>query len=121
MESKSSDSSSAANSEEYEIVASQKSEDPKMEGDEAAVKARLSECLNDPQDLDTSLVNENRDVLEDENNHTIFHNISYLGASRMTEPKNERLIQGIIKQYNVLDDLQQVKLAIDIYCLKIGR
>ena len=105
----SSDSSSAANSDEYEIVSSQKKdEEPKMEGgDEAAVKEKLSECLNDPEELDTSLVNENRNVLEDESNHTMFHNISYLGASKMTEPKNERLIQGIIKQFNVLDDLQQ--------------
>ena len=99
MESKSSDSSSAANSEEYEIITSggvKKDVDlePKMEGDEATLKETMSECLNDENNdkLDTSMVNEN--VLENENNHTIFHNISYLGATRMDEPKNERLIQG---------------------------
>ena len=97
MESKNSDSSSAANSEEYEIVSSKKSDldlEPKMEGDETALKATISECLNDGNNekLDTSMVNEN--VHENENNHTIFHNISYLGATRMDEPKNERLIQG---------------------------
>ena len=96
MESKNSDSSSAANSEEYEIISSKKSDDlePKMEGDETALKETISECLNDGNNekLDTSMVNEN--VLENETNHTIFHNISYLGATRMDEPKNERLIQG---------------------------
>ena len=97
MESKNSDSSSAANSEEYEIVSSKKSDldlEPKMEGDETALKETMSECLNDGNNekLDTSMVNEN--VQENENNHTIFHNISYLGATRMDEPKNERLIQG---------------------------
>ena len=68
--------------------------EPKMEGDEATLKETMSECLNDENNdkLDTSMVNEN--VLENENNHTIFHNISYLGATRMDEPKNERLIQG---------------------------
>ena len=100
METKGSDSSSAANSEEYEIITSggggKKDADlePKMEGDEATLKETMSECLNDENNdkLDTSMVNEN--VLENENNHTIFHNISYLGATRMDEPKNERLIQG---------------------------
>ena len=68
--------------------------EPKMEGDETALKETMSECLNDGNNekLDTSMVNEN--VHENENNHTIFHNISYLGATRMDEPKNERLIQG---------------------------
>ena len=49
MESKNSDSSSAANSEEYEIISSKKSDDlePKMEGDETALKETISECLND--------------------------------------------------------------------------
>ncbi len=101
------DSSSAANSEEYEIISNKKEEEePKMEGDAEAVQESMSECLNDEKkaEFDTSLVNEN--ILEDENNHTIFHNISYLGATRMDEPKNEQLIQGIIKQFNVLDDLQ---------------
>ena len=117
MESKgltSSDSSSAANSEEYEIISNKKVEEifepPKMEGDETAVKKTMDECLsvddNSETNLDTSLVNENRNVLEDiENNHTIFHNINYLGATKMDEPKNERLIHGIIKEYNALHDL----------------
>ena len=67
--------------------------------------------------LDTSLVNENRNILEDVSNHTIFHNINYLGASRMNEPKNERLIHGIMKEYNVLDDLrdpEEEKTSVDI-------
>ena len=114
MESKgSSDSSSAANSEEYEIISSTKKveefEQPKMEGDETAVKKTMDECLlvdDSETNLDTSLVNENRNVLDDiENNHTIFHNINYLGATKMDEPKNERLIHGIIKEYNALHDL----------------
>ena len=116
MESKSSDSSSAANSEEYEIITSggvKKDVDlePKMEGDEATLKETMSECLNDENNdkLDTSMVNEN--VLENENNHTIFHNISYLGATRMDEPKNERLIQGayIYRFVNLL------KLSLSLY------
>lgn len=105
MESKSSDSSSAANSEEYEIVSEKKDEEPKMEGpDEETLQETMNECLKD--DLDNSMVNENINIIEDESNHTIFHNISYLGATRIDEPKNERLIQGIVKQFNVLDDLQ---------------
>ena len=99
-QSKNSDSSSAANSEEYEIITTSKKSDdlePKMEGpDETTLKETMNECLKDentPDDkLDTSMVNEN--VLENENNHTIFHNISYLGATVFNEPKNERLIQG---------------------------
>ena len=111
-----SDSSSAANSEEYEIISSSKKiveeeifEQPKMEGDEIAVKKTMDECLsvdNSETNLDTSLVNENRNELEDiENNHTIFHNINFLGTTKMDEPKNERLIHGIIKEYNALHDL----------------
>ena len=117
MEGKNSDSSSAANSEEYEIVAASgsspiKTEKPSEIGAklEDLDEATLKECLNlndEKSDLDTSMVNENNDVIEDESNHTIFHNINYLGATRMDEPKNERLIQGIIKQFNVLDDLQE--------------
>ena len=119
MEGKGSDTSSAANSEEYEIVAAsgtspvkrQKSGESgaKLEDlDEATLKETMSECLNDEKsnEFDTSMVNENRDIVEDESNHTIFHNINYLGATRMDEPKNEKLIQGIIRQFNVLDDLQ---------------
>ena len=107
MESKGSESSSA-NSEEYEIIVNnKKEEEPTMEGDEADVKKTMDECLDDQDTLDTSLVNENRNVLEDVSNHTIFHNIHYLGALRMDEPKNERLIHGIMKEYNVLDDLKE--------------
>lgn len=99
METKSSDSSSTANSEEYEIVA-KREEEPIMEGNEAEVKETMSECL---ALADTSMVNEN---VEDDTDHTIFHNICYLGASRMDEPKNERLIHGVMNEFNVLDDLQ---------------
>ena len=132
MESKgSSDSSSAANSEEYEIISSTKKveefEQPKMEGDETAVKKTMDECLlvDSETNLDTSLVNENRNVLDDiENNHTIFHNINYLGATKMDEPKNERLIHGIIKEYNALHDLtdsssDEEKTSIGNYFKKI--
>ena len=107
--SKGSDSSSAsANSEEYEIVSKRLDHEdhPKMEA-AADHEAVLKECFDSDQcdeAAESSMVNEN--VLEDESNHTLFHNICYLGASRMDEPKNERLIQGIIKQFNVLDDLQ---------------
>lgn len=102
MESKSSeDTSSAANSEEYEIVKKSEAATAEMSAakmGDSCDEAALKECLQD-----TSIHNENI-AIED---HTIFHNISYLGATRMDEPKNERLIQGIIKQFNVLDDLQK--------------
>ncbi len=116
-------SDSSGTSEEYEIVAEKTAaEEPevKMEGDENKVKEAISECIGDAADpgpdpdpespassdeveLDTSMVNECR--LEDDN-HTVFHNISYLGSSRIAEPKNEAVIHTMIKELNVLDDLQ---------------
>ena len=37
--------------------------------------------------------------------HTVFHNIKYLGAAVINDPKNERLIHSLMKELNVIDDL----------------
>ena len=53
-----------------------------------------------------SLTNESTLVNEADNeNHTVFHNIKYLGAAVINDPKNERLIHSLMKELNVIDDL----------------
>ena len=55
---------------------------------------------------DTSVENANELTINDEN-HTVFHNIKYLGAAVINDPKNERLIHSLMKELNVIDDLYE--------------
>ena len=53
-----------------------------------------------------SVVNETSVVEESEGeNQTLFHDIKYLGAAVINDPKNERLIHSLMKELNVIDDL----------------
>ena len=94
---------SPATSEDYEIV---KGSSPSPEGDRLMVNTEenleesLKECIEENEnknkenetitDLGTVINNEN--LLEDPD-HTIFHNVSYLGSVRVDNPKDEVTIQ----------------------------
>ena len=90
---------SSATSEEYEMV---KGTSPSPEGDRLLVNGEenleesLKECIEENganktiTDLTTVINNEN--LLEDPD-HTIFHNVSYLGSVRVDNPKDEATIQ----------------------------
>ena len=91
---------SPATSEDYEIV---KGSSPSPEGDRLMVSGEenleesLKECIEENvagnktiTDLGTVINNEN--LLEDPD-HTIFHNVSYLGSVRVDNPKDEATIQ----------------------------
>ena len=91
LEEKSSDS--AATSEDYEIV---KENSPfSDEGERLVVdnqevlEESLKECLEE-QNVSTVINNEN--LLEDPD-HTIFHNVAYLGSVSVHNPKDEEAIQ----------------------------
>lgn len=68
--------SSAATSEEYEIV---KDEETPVVHEEDNMEESLKECIDD---TDTSTVINNENLLEDPD-HTIFHNVTYLGSVRV--------------------------------------
>ena len=94
------ETASAATSEEYEIV---KESSPSPEGDRLVVSDKesmeesLKECIEENgdgnktiTDLTTVINNEN---LLDDPDHTIFHNVVYLGSVRVNNPKDEVTIQ----------------------------
>ena len=99
LEEKSSDS--VATSEEYEIV---KENSPfSDEGERLVVdnqevlEESLKECLEEHNDdkktiTDLSTVINNENLLEDPD-HTIFHNVAYLGSVSVHNPKDEEAIQ----------------------------
>ena len=97
-------------------------------GNQMELQKTLQECVEDNDILETnksdntvpkssdngsetncinmSLANET--IIADEsesNNYTLFHNIKYLGAAVINDPKNERLIHSLMKELNVIDDL----------------
>ena len=96
-------------------------------GNQMELQKTLEECVEDNDTLETSqcdknvpispedgeinsnnmsLTNESSTVNDTENeNHTVFHNIKYLGAAVINDPKNERLIHSLMKELNVIDDL----------------
>ena len=92
---------SPATSEDYEMV---KGSSPSPQGDRLMVSGEenleqsLKECIEENggagnktiTDLGTVINNEN--LLEDPD-HTIFHNVSYLGSVRVDNPKDEATIQ----------------------------
>ena len=94
------ETASAATSEEYEIV---KENSPSPEGerlvvsDKESMEESLKECIEENgdgnqtiTDLTTVINNEN---LLDDPDHTIFHNVVYLGSVRVNNPKDEATIQ----------------------------
>eukprot|EP00090_Calanus_glacialis_P000348 TRINITY_DN10211_c0_g1_i1.p1 TRINITY_DN10211_c0_g1~~TRINITY_DN10211_c0_g1_i1.p1 ORF type:complete len:1017 (-),score=311.81 TRINITY_DN10211_c0_g1_i1:664-3714(-) len=112
-------SDSVPTSEEYEML---KDQSPSPEnggllvpGEEDLVES-LKECLEEnPQpknetiaDLSTVLSNEN--LLEDPD-HTIFHNVAYLGAVTVHNPKDEAAIQ---EHMSVMNQASAVPLAVTV-------
>lgn len=116
-EAKSSDS--APTSEEYEML---KDHNPSPENDglvvpgEEDLEQSLKECLEENpsaknetiDDLSTILSNEN--ILEDPD-HTIFHNVAYLGSVTVHNPKDEAAIQ---EHMAVMNQASAVPLAITV-------
>ena len=107
---------SSATSEEYEMV---KGTSPSPEGDRLLVNGEenleesLKECIEENganktiTDLTTVINNEN--LLEDPD-HTIFHNVSYLGSVRVDNPKDEATIQ-------VIKPVLCTQLTVQVYSL----
>ena len=102
-EEKSSDS--VATSEEYEIV---KEASPSPEGerlvvsDKETMKESIKECLEENGDTakeEVTTVINNENLLEDPD-HTIFHNVSFLGSVRVDNPKDEAVIQEHMRVMN---------------------
>ena len=87
--------SSAATSEDYEVV---KDEETPVVHEEDNMEESLKECIDDTA-ADTSTVINNENLLEDPD-HTIFHNVTYLGSVRVDSPKEESVIQEHMKVLN---------------------
>jgi len=105
---------SAPTSEEYEVVKGSNSPSPDrssgLVGDESQVEESLKECLEEGEDIKEEreeIVNEQmlNNILANENllddpDHTIFHNIFYLGATHIRDPKDEAQIQENMTELN---------------------
>ena len=94
-------SGSGATSEDYEMV---KDSSPSPEGesrlvvtDQGSMEESLKEAVLEDtgakaETLDLGTVINNENLLEDPD-HTIFHNVFYLGSVRVDNPKDEAVIQ----------------------------
>lgn len=111
-------SDSVPTSEEYEILKDH-SPSPETGGlvvpGEEDLELSLKECLEEPTaknetiaDLSTVLSNEN--LLEDPD-HTIFHNVAYLGAVTVHNPKDEAAIQ---EHMAVMNQASSAPLAVTV-------
>ena len=97
-------SDSGATSEDYEIV---KESSPSSDTDRLVVhdekenlEESLKECMEENNAAaDTSTVINNENLLEDPD-HTIFHNVTYLGSVRVDNPKDEAVIQDHMRVLN---------------------
>lgn len=106
-------SDSVPTSEEYEILRehshSPSSDTPVSglvvgEGGESGLEESLQECIND----NVTLTNEN--ILDDPD-HTIFHNIAYLGSVTVHNPKDE---EAIHQHMSVMNQESPSPLAITV-------
>ena len=88
---------SAATSEEYEMVKDE--EETLVVHEEDNMEESLKECIDDTAAADTSTVINNENLLEDPD-HTIFHNVTYLGSVRVDSPKDETVIQEHMRLLN---------------------
>ena len=94
-------------------------------GDQLELQKKLEECCEDDQNHqvvmegdnnvpnsreegESSVTNESKVASQTEaedENHTMFQDIKYLGAAVISDPKNEQLIHSLMKELNIIDDL----------------
>jgi len=76
------------------------------QGKEEDLKRNLRECLASPEDVEKAAAaskegGQNEDADED---CTIFHQVTYLGALPIARPKSEEVIQGQIKDLSAQEN-----------------